>query len=124
MPTTCLAALIKRLRGIWEWYRLRTEAAHNRRDDGHGRGVARGQDIQETHPAQGHRKEHRETWGAHRQQGHRAGGDRPVHREYDRTKTEKDRFGQREQRLYGEGMQSCKEKCNSHTLTTKRMAIK
>jgi len=27
MPTTCLAALIKRLRGIWEWYRLRAEAA-------------------------------------------------------------------------------------------------
>jgi len=56
MPTTCLAALIKRLRGIWERYRLRAETAQNRRGDGHGRGVARGQDIQETQTAQGHRR--------------------------------------------------------------------
>ena len=42
MPTTCLAALIKRLRGIWERYRLRAEAAQNRRDDGHGRVYAWG----------------------------------------------------------------------------------
>ena len=41
MPTTCLAALIKRLRGIWERYRLRAEAAQNRRDDGHGRASVR-----------------------------------------------------------------------------------
>ena len=61
MPTTCLAALIKRLRGIWERYRLRAEAAQNRRDDGHGRVYAWGQVTKETHPAQGHRRSTKET---------------------------------------------------------------
>ena len=60
MPTTCLAALIKRLRGIWERYRLRAEAAQNRRDDGHGRVYAWGQVTKETHPAQGHRRSTKE----------------------------------------------------------------
>ena len=46
------------LRGIWERYRLRAEAAQNRRDDGHGWGVAWRQDIQETQTAQGI-KEHK-----------------------------------------------------------------
>ena len=61
MPTTCLAALIKRLRGIWERYRLRAEAAQNRRDDGHGRGYAWGQGTKETQTAQGHRRSTKET---------------------------------------------------------------
>ena len=61
MPTTCLAALIKRLRGIWERYRLRAEAAQNRRDDGHGRGYAWGQVTKETQTAQGHRRSTKET---------------------------------------------------------------
>ena len=61
MPTTCLAALIKRLRGIWEWYRLRTEAAQNRRDDGYGRGYAWGAGQKETQTAQGHRRSTKET---------------------------------------------------------------
>ena len=61
MPTTCLAALIKRLRGLWERYRLRAEAAQNRRDDGHGRVYAWGQVTKETHPAQGHRRSTKET---------------------------------------------------------------
>lgn len=60
MPTTRLAALIKRLRGIWEWYRLRAEAAQNRRDDGHGRAYAWGQGIKETQTAQGHRRSTKE----------------------------------------------------------------
>ena len=62
MPTTCLAALIKRLRGIWERYRLRAEAAQNRRDDGHGRVYAWGQVTKETQTAQGS-KEHRRNSG-------------------------------------------------------------
>ena len=61
MPTTRLAALIKRLRGIWERYRLRAEAAQNRRDDGHGRGYAWGQVTKETQTAQGHRRSTKET---------------------------------------------------------------
>lgn len=60
MPTTCLAALIKRLRGIWERYRLRAEAAQNRRDDGHGRVYAWGQGTKETQTAQGHRRSTKE----------------------------------------------------------------
>ena len=60
MPTTCLAALIKRLRGIWERYRLRAEAAQNRRDDGHGRGYAWGQVTKETQTAQRHRRSTKE----------------------------------------------------------------
>ncbi|MBR1929356.1 MAG: hypothetical protein IJ834_06475, partial [Paludibacteraceae bacterium] len=48
------------LRGIWERYRLRTEAAHNRRDDGHGRGYAWGQGTKETQTAQGHRRSTKE----------------------------------------------------------------
>ena len=79
MPTTCLAALIKRLRGIWEWYRLRAEAAQNRRDDGHGRVYAWGQVTKETQTAQGHRRSTKENrasvriaglrWGQPRAQG-------------------------------------------------------
>ena len=61
MPTTCLAALIKRLRGIWERYRLRAEAAQNRRDDGHGRVYVWGQVTTETQTAQGHRRSTKET---------------------------------------------------------------
>lgn len=53
MPTTCLAALIKRLRGIWERYRLRAEAAQNRRDDGHGRVYAWGQGKKRLRPRKG-----------------------------------------------------------------------
>ena len=60
MPTTRLAALIKRLRGIWGRYRLRAEAAQNRRDDGHGRGYAWGQVTKETQTAQGHRRSTKE----------------------------------------------------------------
>lgn len=61
MPTTCLAALIKRHRGIWERYRLRAEAAQNRRDDGHGRVYAWGQGKKETQTAQGHKRSTKET---------------------------------------------------------------
>ena len=51
-------------------------------------GYSRGQTgIKDTYPAQGHRKEHRETWGAHRQQGHRAGGDSPAQRNRTTQKT-------------------------------------
>ena len=64
MPTTCLAALIKRLRGIWERYRLRAEAAQNRRDDGHGRVYAWGQGIRESQTAQGHRRSTKEIRGS------------------------------------------------------------
>ena len=53
MPTTCLAALIKRLRGIWERYRLRAEAAQNRRDDGHGRGMRGGRSQKRLRPRKG-----------------------------------------------------------------------
>ena len=53
MPTTCLAALIKRLRGIWERYRLRAEAAQNRWDDGHGRVYAWGQGKKRLRPRKG-----------------------------------------------------------------------
>ena len=60
MPTTCLAALIKRLRGIWERYRLRADAAQNRRNDGHGRVYAWGQGTKETQTAQGHRRSTKE----------------------------------------------------------------
>ena len=62
MPTTCLAALIKRLRGIWERYRLRAEAAQNRRDDGHGRGYAWGQGKKRLRPRKVI-KEHRRNSG-------------------------------------------------------------
>ncbi len=54
------AALIKRLRGIWERYRLRAEAAQNRRNDGHGRVYAWGQVTKETQTAQGHRRSTKE----------------------------------------------------------------
>ena len=49
------------LRGIWERYRLRAEAAQNRRDDGHGRVYACGQGTKETQTAQGHRRSTKET---------------------------------------------------------------
>ena len=49
------------LRGIWERYRLRAEAAQNRRDDGHGRGYAWGAGQKETQTAQGHRRSTEET---------------------------------------------------------------
>ena len=42
-------------------YRLRAEAAQNRRDDGHGRGYAWGQVTKETQTAQGHRRSTKET---------------------------------------------------------------
>ena len=48
-------------------------------------GVCVGAGQKETQTAQGS-KEHRETWGARGHKGHRAGGDSPAHREYDRTK--------------------------------------
>ena len=80
MPTTCLAALIKGLRGIWERYRLRAEAVQNRRDDGHGRVYAWGQDIQETHTAQGHKRSTKETRSSVRIAGSRRG--QPARKDY------------------------------------------
>lgn len=104
MPTTCLAALIKRLRGIWERYRLRAEAAQNRRDDGHGRVYAWGMAKRDS-DRKGQRGALKKFGRPYGYQGN--GGGSPARRTTDFGKggVAADIFGHKEQRLYGEEMQ-------------------